>query len=860
MILPAHLHSLGAVDRFRAEAEAAASLDHEGILPIYAVGEHNGVPFYSMKFAEGGTLAARIDSYTAKPRDAAALIAKLARAVAYAHEHGILHRDLKPGNVLFDAADKPYVSDFGLAKWLQRECDLTQTLAILGTPFYMAPEQAIDSRSVTATADVYGLGAILYHLLTGRPPFSGATPMEVLRQAAGQTPKRPRLINRSIPRDLQTICLKCLEKEPSARYLSAAALADDLERSCADRPIRARPIGLTMQACRWSRRNPVLAGLSATTLALLIVLAATLLRNSPRLAPAPATAEKSIAVLPFATLGDDKENAYLADGVQDDILTDLVKVADLKVISRRSVAQYRGSTQNIREIGRALQVAYVLEGAVRKVASKVHVTVQLVDTRTEVEKWGEKYERDLTDLFAIQNQISRTVVAQLKATISSAERLAIEARPTQDEQAYDMYLRARALIRQGPGATVQASQSDTPKAITLLESAIARDPNFTEAHSLLSEAQLNLFSLEYYNYERLPKAKAAADAALRINPQSGEGHLAMAQYFYQGMHDTQAAAKELTTATSLLPGDVNIASLSAGIAEDRGQWREALQQRRKALDLDPRDAGTALALAELYQGLRWYPEAEKLIEQMLDTLPQEMIAPFWTLKGNIALAKGDTKGAMAAYDAHPRRHAGSISVSRSIATVLVLQRQYDRAEEILLSADDIARARNLVPQGGDNPGARGFTFDRLGTIARATGSMEKARRYFEMARPNFEAWLAKNPQQATIWEARCLAKIAAADAALGRNEQALQEAQQALELWPTTRNALVAADIAPVIAAAYLWAGDRESALRLLEQFARLPYGPTAGELALNPVWDELRGESRFQRLIVEAAKPIEVN
>src|SRR5215469_3521423 len=224
MILPANVGSADALKRFRVEAEAAASLEHEGILPIYAVGEHDGAPFYSMKFAEGGTLSARIGNYRDKPREAAALIAKLARAVAFAHEHGILHRDLKPGNVLFDSADKPYVSDFGLAKWLARESDLTQTLAILGTPYYMAPEQATDSRGVTAAADVYSLGSILYHLLAGRPPIWGETPMEVLHRAAAEKPKSPRLTNARVSRDLETICLKCLEKDPGARYVSAVAL------------------------------------------------------------------------------------------------------------------------------------------------------------------------------------------------------------------------------------------------------------------------------------------------------------------------------------------------------------------------------------------------------------------------------------------------------------------------------------------------------------------------------------------------------------------------------------------------------------------------------------------------------------
>jgi tetratricopeptide (TPR) repeat protein len=272
MILPAHLTSLGAVNRFHTEAEAAASLDHECVLPVYAVGEGDGAPFYSMKFAEGGPLSARMDDYRNKPRDAAALIAKLARAVAYAHEQGILHRDLKPGNVLFDSAGKPYVGDFGLAKWLQCECDLTQTLAILGTPYYMAPEQAKDSKAVTAAADIYSLGAILFHLLAGRPPVDGETPLEVLHRAAHQT---PRLTNRSsIPRDLGVICLKCLEKEPGARYESAAALADDLENFCADRPIRARPIGLTIRGWRWTKRNPLVAGLAVSLIALLLVLIA----------------------------------------------------------------------------------------------------------------------------------------------------------------------------------------------------------------------------------------------------------------------------------------------------------------------------------------------------------------------------------------------------------------------------------------------------------------------------------------------------------------------------------------------------------------------------------------------------------
>src|SRR5947208_10440415 len=303
-----------------------------------------------MKFAEGGPLSASIDNYRDKPHETAALIAKLARAIAYAHERGILHRDLKPANILFDGAGKPYVSDFGLAKWLQRECDLTQTLAILGTPFYMAPEQAANSRAVGAGADVYSLGAILYQMLTGHPPVSGETPMEVLRRAAEQVPRRPSLTNRHVPRDLETICLKCLEKEPASRYSSAVALAEDLERFCAGRTIQARPAGFTTRMWRWTRRNPAIAGLAAALVALVVLLSGIVWREHiPGLS-------NGLAVLPFENLSADPENAYFADGIQQEILNRLSKIAELKVISRTSTQRYQSKPRNLAEIAKELGV------------------------------------------------------------------------------------------------------------------------------------------------------------------------------------------------------------------------------------------------------------------------------------------------------------------------------------------------------------------------------------------------------------------------------------------------------------------------------------------------------------------------
>src|SRR5579884_430644 len=271
MIVAGELATPQAVARFHAEAESAANLDHPHIVPIYEVGEHEGQHYFSMKYLDGGSLTPRVAGLVHEPRRAVRLMAVVARAVHHAHQRGILHRDLKPGNVLLDARGEPYVTDFGLARKVEGESRLTQSGAILGTPSYMAPEQATAPKGLTTAADVYGLGAVLYELLTGQPPFRGPTPFDTLVRVVGEEPARPRSLNPKTDADLETICLKCLEKDPARRYGSAEALADDLERWLAGEPIQARPGGSGERAWRWCRRNPVVAGLLGTVAATLLL-------------------------------------------------------------------------------------------------------------------------------------------------------------------------------------------------------------------------------------------------------------------------------------------------------------------------------------------------------------------------------------------------------------------------------------------------------------------------------------------------------------------------------------------------------------------------------------------------------------
>src|SRR5437667_11981818 len=360
-------------------------------------------------------------------RHAAELIAKLARTVHYAHDHAILHRDIQPGNILLDAKGEPHLTDFGLARLVETESTVTRTMEVLGTPSYMAPEQAMGhNAAISSATDVYGLGAVLYQLLTGQPPFAGGTTYETIKLLLDAETRQPRLLNPKIERDLSTICLKCLEKDPKRRYSSALALAEDLERWLKHEPILARHTGIFIRGRKWVRRNPTSALLAASLIALAaaagwIVWKSELIRQP---------LASGIAVLPFENLSEQREDAAaFVDGVQDDVLTKLARIADLKVISWTSVMEYRGK-RNVRQIGNDLRISHLLEGSVCRIGTRFEVNAQLMDTRTDTHVWVEQYDRDLNDLFAIQSEIAQKIAERLNAKVTSAERLAIEEKPT----------------------------------------------------------------------------------------------------------------------------------------------------------------------------------------------------------------------------------------------------------------------------------------------------------------------------------------------------------------------------------------------------------------------------------------------
>jgi TolB-like protein/tRNA A-37 threonylcarbamoyl transferase component Bud32/Flp pilus assembly protein TadD len=824
--------------RFRREAEAAASLEHPGIVPIHEVGEGDGSCYFSMQFIEGGQLDEIVRREPMPIRQAVELITKIARTVHYAHEHGILHRDIKPGNILLDAKGEPHLTDFGLARLVESESSVTHTLDVLGTPSYLAPEQAVgNNAAISRVTDVYGLGAVLYQLLTGHPPFAGGTTYETIKLLEDTEPRPPRLWNSKVDRDLSTICLKCLEKDPKRRYSSALALAEDLERWLKHEPIQVRHTGVFARGRKWVRRNPSSALLIASLIAL--AAAAGWIVWKSELIRQPVTT--GIAVLPFENLSEQKEQTAFADGVQDDILTKLAKIADLKVISRTSVMEYRGK-RNLRQIGNELRVSHVLEGSVRKVGARLHMNTQLIDTRTDTHIWAEQYDRDLNDVFAIQSEIAQKVAQQLRAKITAAEKLAIERRPTGDLVAFELYSRAISLTPTSRAITADSGL----QAIALLNQAVGRDPSFFEAYCALalSHDQIYFFGFDH-TPARLASAEAAVQEAFRIRPNAGEAHLARAIHLYNGYLDYGGALAELEVARQALPNDARIFRLTGYIQRRQGRWEESTRNLERALELDPRNINVLDQTGDSYKGLRRYAEQKSKLDRILTIEPNDI-----AVKAERAFVEVNWKA-----DTGPLHQLiAEIRATNPAAMRGAVAFNWLRcalAERDVVAARDALLASDEFPLGLD---AIHFTRPFVeGVIARMTNDEQKAQLAFTAARVEQEKTVQAQPDYAPA-----LCVLGVIDAALGRKEEALREGRRAVELLPMEKdpgNGILMIKYLAMIAA---WVGEKDLACEQLATAVPSPVGSgidlSYGELKLMPFWDPLRGDPRFEKIVASLA------
>jgi serine/threonine protein kinase/Flp pilus assembly protein TadD len=832
-ILSYHADSQDTLMRFRREAQAAANLDHPNILPIYEVSEsHDGLPFFSMKFASGGSLLEAAPALRSDPRRAVALIAKVARAVQYAHDQGILHRDLKPGNILLDGNGEPLVSDFGLAKWLEPTGHLTRTPTVFGTPGYIAPEQVNGSAAnLSAAADVYSLGAVLFDLLTGRPPFTGEHALKTIQQAVERPAPKLRSLAPAIDRDLETICSKSLEREPAARYRSAGEFADDLERWLDGRSILARPISPPVYVWRWVRRNPLVAQMAALLLVMSIVVGV-MIAKAQSVTP---VATSGMAVLPFESLGSDKESALFARAIYDGVSSKLEKLANLKVINHNSVANYSGSG-NTQQIGRELNVAYVLRATAQKQGASIHVNAELIDLRKNARVWGEEYERDMSDLFPLQTTIALKIAHKLGVGGSAAEQSALQLTPTADLASYDAYLRAKDLLYDIALSTRQ--KEDLFQAVELLDQAVERSPDFFDAYCQLAGAHDRIYFLGFDHTDtRLALAQTAVETVQRLRPESGDTHLALAQHAYYAQRNYSRARQELVLAGLSLPNESRIPLLAGYIDRREGRWEKSLEKLTQALELSPRDFSVLQQIALTYEALGRYNEMATTLDRVLVISPKDI--PSRVRRALVDLeGRADAKAFHTAVDAILTEDANASLCFVNPWLFLIL-----RAPDQTL----VQRALSNMSECGcfdENIPFPGSWCE--GQLDKLRGNESAAQTAFTNARNE----LTKTVQKQSNY-APALCALGVIDAVLGNKDDAIREGERAVELSPVTKNAIEGATLVRYLAVIYAWAGDKDRAIQRLAETTELPGSHVSyGYLRLHPLWDPLRGDPRFEAIV----------
>jgi len=549
---------------------------------------------------------------------------------------------------------------------------------------------------------------------------------------------------------------------------------------------------------------------------------------------------KSIAVLPFENLSDDKQNTYFADGVQDQILTNLAKVSDLKVISHTSARQYKSGIQrNLREIAQQLGVAYIVEGSVQRAGDRLRINAQLIDARTDAHIWAETYDRTAADLFAIQSELAESIVAQLKAKLSPKQKAEIEERPTQNLVAFDLYLQAKQIV--DSYLIAEDVRAALLKALQSLDEAIKRDEKFVAAYCYAARANDLLYFLDLDpTQDRILLAETAVNAALRLRPDSAEAHFAMADFLFRCHRDYDRALEELAIARPGLPNSTPFFILSGYITRRRNHWPEAERDFSTAVALDPRNPNAYNLLADTYVLQRRFPEAVQTYERVMDAGERTPIVQF---RQASAIFNGTA-------NSKPLREVLAKSPDMDVAggqtpvrmLFALIDGDYTEADRILAAS----------PRQDFQDIDFSFYFPKAwfeGLIARTKGDSGRAIAAFSAARTILEQRLVVKPEHA-----RTIAVLAQVDAALGRKELALREAEHAVELMPISRDIYDGVLVLEGLAQVYTWSNERDRAIELLQKLVKMPGYINYARLKLHPMWNPLRGDPRFEAIVASLA------
>jgi TolB-like protein/Flp pilus assembly protein TadD len=840
--------------RFEREAKAVAALNHPNIVTIHSVEHAGGLHFLTMELVKGETLAEQIPRRGLPLTRILELAVPLADAVSAAHERGITHRDLKPANIVIGDDGRLRILDFGIAKLREEEVaggraageaaaetaklPITGEGRILGTIPYMSPEQ-LQGLPVDARSDIFSVGIILYEMATGKRPFEGETSVDLMSSILKDTPSPLSETREDLPRHLGRIVRRCLEKDPKRRYQTARDLhteLEDLRRELASEELLASGSTAARRLPR-SRRGRVFAIAAIAALALLTIWWTQWGRRSGD-APTPlgagADGRQMIVILPFENLGP-PEDEYFAAGMTEEITSRLAVVSGLGVISRTSAVQYERTGKTIQQIGADLGVDYVLEGTVRwdkgSAQPRVRVTPQLIRVSDDTHLWANRYDRSLEDVFAVQADIAEQIIEELDVALLEPERRAVEAQPTENLLAYEIYLQARSAYQRAG-----SQEADFRRAETLLRQATKLDSSFALAFVLLCEVHGELYFWGFdRTEERLSQAKAAVDRALALDPDLPEAHRALGGYYYMGFMDYDRALQEYAIAAKGLPNDPEILASIGYIWRRQGLFDAAIVNFRRCADLDPQNFWYRMQLGTTYLRMRKYADAEKYFDESIALNPDQDISYF--LKAlNSTLWQGDLEKARTILGSTPDQKSPLIVTGWCSNAMFerdfpeALDRIRDLPEETTVGTPGVI-SRDLL---------FAIAYDRM-------GERERARSYFEAARVALESLVAARPAGGGLHCALGLAY-----AGLGRKEDAIREGRRGVDL--AADDALSRTDNQWDLAEIYALVGEYDLAIDEIERLLTVPAWVSVPLLRLHPAVDPLREHPRFRRLLGESA------
>jgi serine/threonine protein kinase/tetratricopeptide (TPR) repeat protein len=830
--------------RFIHEAQSAAALNHPHICTIYEIDEHDGQSFIAMEFIEGEGLKDRIQKGPLPIDDLLSVTTQIGEGLHEAHEKGIVHRDIKPGNIMLTSKGQAKVLDFGLAR-LGTHTKITKTDTTLGTAAYMSPEQA-SGKEVDRRSDIWSLGVVLYEMVTGARPFAGEYEPAVVYSILHDTPEPLTSRRSNVPMELERIVGKALSKEASSRYPHVEDMLVDLRglRSVT----QSHGLSQSQKATAKGGRNKVVIAGAAVGIVVVIALAIALIPRLFKPAPPPQRPpvtdnRKMIVVLPFENLGP-PDDEYFANGTTDAITARLASVSGLGVISRQSAIQYKKTTKTIRQIGSELGVDYILEGTVQRErpgdpSSRVRVIPQLIRVTDDTHVWADTYDETMTEVFRVQSEIAEKVAAQLNVALLEPERRAIEKKPTENLAAYEAYLRG------WDNYWLFGSGADAELTVQLFQKAVSTDPQFAEAWAGLAMAYHEL----YWSYDRpeaLTQEIRAAKRAEELAPDLPETHLALGRVAY-AQREFDNALEHFERAQRLQPSGDAAHYISVTLRR-MGKWQEALNHFEDARRLLPRAFYMLwYDLGYTNTCLRRFDEAEQNNNQAISLAPQ---SPSGYLgKALVLVARnGDVDAAEQVISEMSRRTNLADAAEAELGQGIMWTGEYRLFPETFTEAFDAFESGPSERYRRIQPATVATAHLARAIVYQAMGDGQSAIARYDSARVSFERIIRSSSQSAYVSVYH--SNLGRAYAGLGRCEEAMREGKEAVRMMPISRDAVVGHERLTDLAEIYMMCGEYEKAIDQIETLLSVPSAMSAGLLRVDPIWNPLRGNPKFRRLV----------